>query len=132
MLASRDEPICRNVVRPANGAIVCPRVRVATSWWARLRGLLARPPLASGEGLWLAPCSGIHTVGMTYAIDVVFIDDEDRIVAVAPEVEPRRFRRGPRGSRAALELPSGEARRLELVVGERLALGRQAEAMDGG
>lgn len=131
MLASRGDPIHRNVVRPANGTVVCPRVRVATSWWPRLRGLLARPPLASGEGFWLAPCNSIHTVGMTYAIDVVFMDDADRIVAVAAEVAPLRFRWGPRGSCAALELPPGEAHRLELVIGERITLGRQAEMTDG-
>lgn len=123
MFASNRFPIHRRVVRPVDGAIVCDRTRVAMSWWSRLRGLLARPPLRVGEGFWLAPCKGIHTVGMTYSIDAVFMGHDDRILAVAPGVPPLRFRFGPRNSCAALELPSGEAARLELIVGERITLG---------
>lgn len=121
----------RSVVRSTDGALVCARARVAMNGWGRLRGLLARPPLETGEGLWLAPCNGVHTVGMTYAIDVVFMGSEHHILAFAQAVPPLRFRRGPRGSRAVLELPAGDADRLGLTVGERMVLTRQAEAANG-
>lgn len=120
----------KSVVRPTDGTLVCARTRVAMNWWERLRGLLARPPLETGEGLWLAPCNGVHTVGMTYAIDVVFVSRAHHILAIAT-LPPLRFRGGPRGSRAVLELPAGDAGRLGLIVGERVALTQQAEAVNG-
>src|SRR5690625_2228967 len=131
MSSVSESGIYRSVVRAADGVLVCARTRVAMNWWGRLRGLLARPPLETGEGLWLAPCNGIHTVGMTYAIDVVFMSSERYILAIAKALPPLRFRSGPRGSRAVLELPAGDADRLGLIVGERMVLTRQAEAASG-
>ena len=50
------------------------RIHVARSFLQRARGLLGRAPLAADEALLIRPCSSIHTFGMRFAIDVVFID----------------------------------------------------------
>ena len=80
----------------------------------RMRGLLGRPALGPAEGLLIAPCNSIHTVGMRYAIDVVFLDAEVRIVAVRHGLAPLRLA-AARGARSVVELASGEARRLGLL-----------------
>lgn len=81
-------------------------------------GLLVRPKLAPGEALWLDPCGGIHTFGMGYAIDVVFLDPNLRVLRVACNVHPWQVRLAPPGTRSVVELLSGEAARLE--VGDEL------------
>ena len=86
------------------------RVRVASDFWMRARGLLGGPALAEDEALLIAPCSSIHTIAMRYAIDVVFLDRSARILRVCPNVVPGRIRIGW-GAAAVLELRAGQAAR---------------------
>lgn len=97
-------------------------VELATSPWVRARGLLGRAGLAPGHALWLAPCRSIHTVGMRFAIDVVFLDRESRVVVVASALGPFRLAWGGWRAHGALEFASGEATRLGLVEGQKLRL----------
>ena len=96
------------------------RVRVADSFASRALGLLVGAPLEAAEALLIEPCSSIHTFGMRYPIDVVFLDRDARIVRVCPDVRAGRVRLRP-GARAALELRAGAAARLGLAAGVRLA-----------
>jgi uncharacterized protein len=95
------------------------RVRVADSFATRALGLLVGAPLGAAEALLIEPCSSIHTFGMRYPIDVVFLDGDARIVLVCPNVPAGRVRLKP-GARAALELRAGAAARLGLAAGVRL------------
>lgn len=95
------------------------RVRRATNFLTRARGLLFGPALDADEALLIAPCSSIHTFGMRYPIDVVFLDRHARVVQVSPEVGARRIRFG-RGAVAVLELRAGGAARLGLRAGVAL------------
>jgi uncharacterized membrane protein (UPF0127 family) len=81
--------------------------RAALSFQTRLRGLLGHRPLHPGQGLWIAPCNWIHTVGMGFPIDVLYLDREGRILQAAPAMHPNRI--GPLVWRAksVVELPVG-------------------------
>jgi uncharacterized membrane protein (UPF0127 family) len=102
------------------------RLWVADEFITRARGLLGRK-LAVGEGLLITPCGAVHTFGMGYPIDVMFLDDHHRILKIVPNLAPWRVATC-RGSRAVLELPAGQARQLGLMVKQRLNLGSTAAA----
>lgn len=102
-----------------DGTLVCERCLLAETSLARLRGLLGRSGLSSGEGLLLRPAGSIHTAFMKFAIDAVFLDRDGRVLKVVPELVPWRTA-ACRGSRAVLELPAGEAKRRGLRVGVSL------------
>jgi uncharacterized protein len=91
-------------------------LRLATTLRARARGLLGR---AAPEPLLIAPARSVHTCGMRFPIDVVFLDAELRVVRVVRGLRPWRVA-GARRARAVLELPAGAAARLE--EGVRLSL----------
>lgn len=97
-------------------------VELATSPWVRARGLLGRAGLAPGRALWLAPCRSIHTVGMRFAIDVVFLDRVSRVLKVTSGLTPYRLTWGGWRAHGALEFAAGEAARLGLTAGQRLRL----------
>lgn len=97
-------------------------VTVAAAVLARMRGLLARPPLQAGQALLIRPCSMIHTFGMRYAIDVVFLRRDGLVLKVAPAVAPRRMR-ARLGAHCVLELAAGEAARCAIVPGLTLPIG---------
>lgn len=83
-------------------------IRVAQTFWSRLRGLLFRPALIGNQALYLAPCSSVHTFFMTYNIDVVFVDRNGCVMKVVMRLRPWRIA-WCRGAHAALELRAGRA-----------------------
>jgi uncharacterized membrane protein (UPF0127 family) len=108
-------------VLAADGRVVCERCAVADGFRSRLRGLLGRRELPQGDGLLLSPSSSVHTLFMRFPIDVVFLDGDLRVVAVADDVRPWRLA-ARKGARHVLELPAGEARRRGLEAGQQLSL----------
>lgn len=107
-----------------NGTPLIPDVRGAFSWWHRLRGLLFRPPLAAdgSEALLLSPCSSIHTIGMAYPLDLVFLDYAGVVLGTRVDVRPWRMC-GQAGAKATLELHGGTLRRLQISKGDVLKWG---------
>jgi uncharacterized membrane protein (UPF0127 family) len=109
------------VVHEASGIQLGSRIAVADSWWHRLRGLLARPRMRAGDGLLLMDCTSVHTVGMTYAIDVAFLDADGTIVRKIPRLAPYRVGIGGPEAVHALELPAGRLDDTGTVAGVRLS-----------
>jgi uncharacterized protein len=91
-------------------------VRIAAGFTQRALGLLLRPPLAVNEGLLLPGCASVHTFGMRYAIDVVFLDSLGRVLRVARALRPWRVASQP-GAAAVLELTAGAAAAHQLYPG---------------
>jgi uncharacterized protein len=108
-------------LRRMDGTVVCERCQLAASPFSRLKGLLGRDGLESGEGLLLRPASAVHTWFMRFPIDAVFLDRDLVVLGIADGLEPWRAA-GRRGARAVLELPAGECARRGLAVGDELAL----------
>jgi uncharacterized membrane protein (UPF0127 family) len=104
------------------GQVVCERCELADRFIARGRGLLGRTELGHGHGILIRPTWSIHTAFMRFAIDVVFLDADLRVLKISPRLGPWRaaFRRR---AHQALELGAGECERLALRVGDRLAWG---------
>jgi uncharacterized protein len=89
------------------GRMLADRVALAVTRAARRKGLLGRDGLAAGEALWIAPCRGVHTVGMRFAIDVVALDDDGRVIDCVEKMGPWRLRLPRRGTAGVLELAAG-------------------------
>jgi uncharacterized membrane protein (UPF0127 family) len=105
-----------------NGTIVATRVDRLTGFFRRGLGLLARASLRRDEGVWLTSCDAIHTIGMRYAIDVVFVDREDRVLQIDRNVKPNRFALICRTAKAVIELSAGALDQVDLAIGDRLEL----------
>jgi uncharacterized membrane protein (UPF0127 family) len=104
-----------------DGSVLCGRCGVAETLRARMRGLLGRRALLTGNGLLLRPAPSIHTFFMRFPIDVVFLDRQLRVVRIDADVKPWRMR-GCRGARAVIELAAGEAERRGFRPGQQLHL----------
>jgi uncharacterized membrane protein (UPF0127 family) len=85
----------------------------------RMRGLLGRASLAANEALLLSPCRSIHTFGMRFAIDVLFVDRHGRVVTIHRGVPRARLLFSLRGVKA-LEMAAGAARACSIEVGNVL------------
>jgi uncharacterized membrane protein (UPF0127 family) len=97
---------------------------VAEAWradrpWSRLRGLLGRKPLQGNgrQALWLVPCAGVHTFGMRYPLDIVFLDRGGAVLDWHERIGPWRTRQC-RGARQTVELAPGGIASIKPVRGE--------------
>ena len=108
------------VNRTRDGSIVCARTEVADTVFKRLRGLLGRADLASGDGMLFRGESSFHSAFMRFRFDAVFMDRELRVVGLAEDIPPWRAR-SARGARNILELAAGEIARTGVALGDQLA-----------
>lgn len=122
------KPSNRVELRAAGSAAPLWRLDVADSWLARLRGLIGRRGLASGEGLYLPGTNGVHMFFMRFAIDVVFVgapraDGARIVVALKPNLKPwTGLVPWVRGARGAVEVPAGSLTGSGLSVGDYVTL----------
>ena len=104
------------------------RLEIASSLWAKFLGLMGRPSLPAGSGLWLSGTNGIHMLFMRFPIDAVFLgkpttDGARRVVAL------RRGLRAwtgvvwfVRGADGVVELPAGTIDATRTAVGDIVRL----------
>ena len=83
---------------------------MAASLLGRMKGLLGRRELKSGEAMVLSPCNSIHTFFMQFPIDVLFLDKNRRIIRIIPSLKPFRLSGLYFNAASAVELPAGAAK----------------------
>lgn len=106
------------VVNSTRGREIGSRVGMADSWWNRFRGLIGRPEIESGEGLLLEPCRAVHMYGMTYPLDVAFLDEDGVVIALYRELAPGARSHWHGSARYALEIPAGTLASTATEVGD--------------
>lgn len=94
--------------------------RVANNPWTRLKGLIGVKQLAPGFGLLIRPCSGVHCMFMSIPIDVVYVDRDDRVVALDERLAPWAVGRIYRAAKYVIELPAGTITATGTQVGDQL------------
>src|ERR1700759_3399411 len=95
------------------------RIQFAGNPRKRRRGLLGRKQLEGGEGLWIVPCEAVHTFGMQFAIDLVFLDRRNIVRKVRNRVPPRRLS-GWLRPRSVPELAAGTLKNTPIHPGDTL------------
>lgn len=81
-------------------------VTVADTSFSRLRGLIGKTKMRPDDGIWLIPSSGVHTIGVLFAIDLLYLDQNHRVIETIESFP--RFHVAPMRIQAAsvLELPT--------------------------
>jgi len=110
------------IVNQSKDAMVGTEIRVATTAWSRLVGLLGESGLEPGGGLLIVPSSGVHTWGMLFPIDVVALDHRMRVLGTWERVGGFRIAAVGWKTRSVLELPVGTIRRSRIEVSDQLAI----------
>ena len=94
-------------------------IESADNFFKRFCGLMFRRRLAQGRGLLLEPCNSVHMLFMRFSIDVIYLDEKLCIKKIVHNLLPWIGISFCFGAHCALELPSGEADRLKLLVGQK-------------
>jgi hypothetical protein len=94
-------------------------VEAANTSARRRRGLLGRERLSPGEGLWIVPCESVHTFGMKFPIDIIYLDRAHRVKKIRSTVPAWRLS-ACLSAHSVLELASGTIRDTQTELGDKL------------
>ncbi len=122
MSSKNSNPLSRLRVRNlSRNTTLADRAGIADTSRKRKVGLLKHSSLEPGDGLWITPCEAIHTIGMKFPIDVLYLDRKRRVVKVRSSIPRWRMSLCFR-AHSVLELPSGMAASTETQAGDQLEL----------
>jgi uncharacterized protein len=105
-------------------AYLATALAVADTHWTRLRGLLGLTlsDFRNGSGLWIVPCHGVHTLGMGFPIDVVYLDRTMTVIHIQSDLRPWRFAAVRTEAASVLELPCRTAAETRTAVGDKIEI----------
>lgn len=105
-------------------SLLASELVLADTGWARIKGLMGRSAdqFQPGQGLWIFPSEGIHTIGMLFAIDAVYLDSSHRVVRIYHRLRPFRIAAVNFKTASVIELPAGTLLRSQTQVGDLLQI----------
>lgn len=110
------------VVNESKNISLGAQIFPAKTFWQRLVGLSFHQALPAGQGLYLSNCKSIHTFGMRFPIDVVFLDASHHVIDVIERLPPNRLTRFHPDAADVLELPPGVIGEFGITPGDLLRL----------
>lgn len=112
-----------SVRNQTRGAVLAESTVVANTSSKRRQGLLGRDSFEPGSGLWIVPCESVHSFGMRFPIDVVYLDRKRKVRKVREHMIPGRIS-ADLLSHSVLELPAGTIARTRTQPGDQLEIER--------
>jgi uncharacterized membrane protein (UPF0127 family) len=91
----------------------------ANNPWLRLRGLLGRDKLTTEIGLLISPCNSVHTIGIKYSLDIIYLDKDDKVIKIRANLDPWNFS-VCKGACKVLELLAGNCKSKNIKQGDEL------------
>jgi uncharacterized membrane protein (UPF0127 family) len=98
--------------------------RSALTFWSRGKGLLGTSSLPAGDGLLIQPCHSIHSFGMQYLFDAVFVDRHGKVLHTISRMKANRLSRHVFRAQAVIEMPAGTIESTGTKNGDTLRIKR--------
>jgi uncharacterized protein len=111
---------------PHKSVTVGSQIGLADTSMTRLFGLLGKDGLDPGAGILIRPSSGVHTMGMRFAIDVIALDRDLRVVKLWPRLRPWRVTSVNLRTQSVLELGPGQIEQCGIEPGDQLVITENA------
>lgn len=102
---------------------VLPDLLQAKSLWPRLKGLLGKEQISNAEGLWILNCNSIHTIGMKFPIDCIFVDKKMQVRKIVENIRPGKIVLPVWGASSVIEVRAGLCKEKNIEVGDQMNVG---------
>ncbi len=110
------------VINKTRQTVVARQVQKADSYFKRLVGLMGKPGIPPGFGLWIVPCQDVHSFFMRFEFDAIFLDGNGKVLYLLERMKPWRVSRFVKGGKVVLELPAGAIAQSVTEIGDELEL----------
>jgi uncharacterized membrane protein (UPF0127 family) len=114
-----------SLVNVRSGSVIAEVVEPALDSKSRRKGLLGRDALADSHALVLAPCGAVHTFGMRFPIDVLFVAADGCVIKIVERLGAWRMAASLQAC-ITVELPTGAVQRNQVLAGDRLVIQSRA------
>jgi len=108
------------VINLSNNYIIGDQIHIADNPLKKMVGLLSRKNLDYGEGLLIKNTNSIHSIGMRFNFDAVYLDKEYNVVKTIEKIKPWRIMPVVFNAKHVLELPAGMVEKAQIRVNNRL------------
>ena len=106
------------LINKASNIIISENVVVANTFLKRFKGLMFSKELPDENALYIMPCNEIHTFNMKYSIDVLYLDKNNKILAINEDMKPGRIGKHVKKAVSVVELPNGKIKKKKIEVGQ--------------
>jgi uncharacterized protein len=115
----------------ARQTFLATNVSLANTHWSRMRGLLGKNErsFCAGNGLWIVPCHGVHTIAMKIPLDLVYLDENLIVQRVVENVQPWRLAPFDVRTTSVLELPPRTIWTTGTIPGDPIEISFEPEQM---
>lgn len=100
--------------------VLADKVTIVETFPGRLKGLLGKKRLAKDEAMILSPCKQVHTLFMRFPIDVVFLDEQYRVVHIHENLKSFSVSPYVENAKCVVEFPAGKVKETGLGMNDRL------------
>lgn len=101
---------------------IADSTKVADNFILRSVGLLSKKSFSQGEALVIKPCCSVHTFFMRFAIDVLFVNKKNEVIALYKNVQPWRVLPIHPTSFYVVELPAGTVSNKNISKGDLIQI----------
>jgi uncharacterized membrane protein (UPF0127 family) len=108
------------IVVARTNTLVATSVEEVAGRWQRFRGLMLSKDLHDNRGLLIRPARGIHTHFMRFPIDLIYLDERNRVVKIRSDMPPWRI--DPFHAAAVIEVAAGLADAGGVRIGDEIVL----------
>lgn len=110
------------ISKKKDGCLIADNVKVADNILTRFVGLLNRKSIDNGEALWIVPCNSIHSIGMKFKFDAVFIGKNNIVKHLIKEMPKWQASPIVFTAHSVIELPAGVIDSVNLQLGDELVI----------
>ena len=96
------------------GKLFSENVYVADTIWTRFKGLMGKKYIPESYCLWINPCQQVHMMHMSFPIDVIFLDESNRVVDIHHNMQPWTIGSKVKGAKSVIECNAGFASTLKI------------------
>ncbi|MRH44325.1 DUF192 domain-containing protein [Aquibacillus halophilus] len=108
------------LVNLSTNETVATNIKRAYTFLKRLKGLMFTKKLHSDTGLHIKPCRSVHTFFMKYAIDVLYLDVGNQVIAIDESMVPGKVGKLYKDATSVIELPAGSVTENKIEIGHKL------------
>lgn len=110
-----------NLLNLVTKQVIAEDVKPAYTFWKRFKGLMLTRSMPENMALHLWPCPSIHTFFMRYNIDVLYLNDRNKIVGLEENLEPGKTGKRFPEAVSVIELPAGKIKHTSTAAGQAVA-----------
>lgn len=120
----REELNMKYYIATADEKMIAKNVSKANNFYKRLKGLLCKKDLGSEDGLLIYPCKQVHTFGMKFCIDAVFLSPSLTVMHIEHNMPRGKISKYVKGANQVLELKGGTAKEKNISLGQTIIFTR--------